>query len=99
MPLIDSAIPLRSTTCTPTVVVLPTAWVSKFTLVWLSDATGAAVADGVTEFDAPDTLAPTELIAVTAKVYAVPFVSPITVAVVLVPGTGVTMPPGVEVTL
>src|SRR5438132_2869264 len=59
-PLIASAMPLRSVTWIATVVALFSAWVSKFTLVWVSDATGRAVAEGVTAFDAPETLAPTE---------------------------------------
>src|ERR1700736_5829956 len=54
MPLIESAIPLRSTTWTLTVIVLAMAWVSKFTLVWLSEATGSADAAGVTEVDGAD---------------------------------------------
>ena len=57
-----------------------------------------AMAAGVTADDALEAvLVPTELVAVTVKVYAVPFVSPVTVIGDDVPVA--VMPPGEEVTV
>jgi hypothetical protein len=55
---------------------------------------------GTTAFDASDgALEPTALVASTVKVYEVPFVSPVTVAVVAVPDTVSVAPPGVATTV
>jgi hypothetical protein len=55
---------------------------------------------GVTEFDAADAgPLPTELVAVTVKVYAVPLVSPVTVALVALPPAVAVWPPGDAVTV
>ena len=55
--------------------------------------------EGITTFDPPDWLAPTVLVAVTLKVYAVPLLSPVTIAQVCVPATLALRPPGDEVTV
>jgi hypothetical protein len=62
---------------------------------------GAAVPpDGVTAPEAADAdPTPTPFAAVTVKVYAVPFVSPVTVALVAVPLTLADCPPGDAVTV
>jgi hypothetical protein len=56
--------------------------------------------DGVTEFDGDEVgPLPMTLVAVTVNVYAVPFVRPDTVAVVVLPFTLARRPPGDEVTV
>jgi hypothetical protein len=55
---------------------------------------------GVVAFDAVDgTPVPALLVAVTVNVYAVPLANPVTVAVVVEPGTVAVAPPGEAVTV
>ena len=73
-----------------------------FPAVALTDvgAPGTVTATGVTLLDAVEAaLVATALAAVTAKVYAVPLVSPVTVAVSVLPSTEAVSPPGLDVTV
>jgi hypothetical protein len=55
---------------------------------------------GVTAFDAAEAEpVPAAVVADTVKVYEVPLVSPVTVAVVIVPPTDTVWPPGIAVTV
>src|SRR5690242_14875590 len=72
------------------------AWASPAVAEPIVGAPGAAA--GVTEFEALDAApSPTEFVAVTVKVYATPFVSPVTTIGLDEPVC--VMPPGLEVTV
>ena len=78
-----------------------TAWAFPAVAVTPVGAFGAvAGATGVTEFEAPLARdSPTTFVALTMKVYGVPFVSPVTVALIWPPATVLVTPPGELVTV
>jgi hypothetical protein len=77
---------------------LTVAWVLPATAVTLVGAPGTVGAAGVTEVEADETTElPFAFVATTVKVYAVPFVNPVTVIGVPVPVP--VKPPGEEVTV